>query len=236
MKITNTLKRIPKYGWICGIVYFILQYSMYRLGDWVSRLTGTINNAWCPKIAFIDDAIPVIAIFAVIYIFSYVFWICGPIAVSLTKKENFYNYIIGLSAAYIIGFLIFSFAPSYMDRVSEGLMQKVQGTGVFTNMLRTIYAADGSDLAFNLFPSYHCLISLYCYLGVRGQEEVSKGFRIYSLVMAILICLSTVFTKHHYFIDIVGGLGISLVCYFVVEKLNPGAKIVAKKASKKEEE
>ena len=50
-------------------------------------------------------------------------------------------------------------------------------------------------MAFNLFPSYHCLISTYCYLGVRKQPEISRGFRIYSLVMAALIGLSTLLTK-----------------------------------------
>ncbi|MBR6349947.1 MAG: hypothetical protein IKR67_05295, partial [Lachnospiraceae bacterium] len=72
----------------------------------------------------------------------------------------------------------------------------------------------------------------YCYLGVRKQPEISKGFRIYSLVMTILICLSTVFTKQHYFIDIFGGLAISIICYLVVGKLDPGGKIMAKKENR----
>lgn len=225
----KTLKKIPWWGYLAGIVYFILQYSVYRLGDFLSRVLGTIDNAWCPKIPFIDDMIPVVAVFSVIYVFSYVFWICGPIAVSLTKRSNFYNYIIGLSIAYAVGFLFFTFLPSYMDRVAEGLMTDMGFSGPFGQLLATIYAADGSDMAFNLFPSYHCLISLYCYLGVRKQEEISKGFRVYSLVMAILICMSTVFTKQHYALDIVGGLSISIICYIIVNRWNPGKKMAEKK-------
>ena len=218
------IKSIPRWGWIAGIVYFCLQYGMYRLGDLLSRVLGTISGAICPKIPFIDDAIPLVPVFAVIYLFSYVFWLCGPIAVSLTKKRNFVNYIVGLSLAYIIGFLFFVFLPTYMDRAAEGLMNVADGPGLFNGLLRIIYSADGSNLAFNLFPSYHCLISLYCYLGVRRQPEISKGFRIYSLVMTVLICMSTVFTKQHYFIDIVGGLAISIICYIVVGKIDPGKK------------
>ncbi|MBQ9815230.1 MAG: phosphatase PAP2 family protein [Lachnospiraceae bacterium] len=226
------LKKIPWWGWVLGIVYFGLQYGMYRLADLLSRVFGTIDRALCPKIAAVDDLIPVIAIFAVIYLFSYIFWICGPIAVSLTKRSNFINYIIGLSAAYLIGFLIFVLMPTYMDRNAEGLMAIAAQPGIFNKLLGIIYGADGSGLAFNLFPSYHCLISLYCYLGVRKQPEISKGFRIYSLVMTILICLSTVFTKQHYFIDIFGGLAISIICYLVVGKLDPGGKIMAKKENR----
>ncbi|MBR7082031.1 MAG: phosphatase PAP2 family protein [Oscillospiraceae bacterium] len=230
--IIAKIKRIPVWGWIIGFVYFGLQYGMYRLAELISRLTGTVEYAFVPKIPFIDDRIPIIAVFAVIYLFSYVFWICGPIAASLTKRENFINYIIGLSAAYIIGFLIFIFAPTYMDRAAEGLMDAAAKPGVFNGLLNMIYSNDGSALAFNLFPSYHCLISLYCYLGVRKQPEISVGFRAYSLIMTVLICLSTVFTKQHYAIDIVGGLAISIVCYIVTERLDPGGKIVARRRDK----
>ena len=225
----NRIKAIPRYGWILGVVYFGLQYGMYRLANWISNLTGTVSRAFVPKIPFIDDHIPVVSIFVVIYVFSYVFWIFGPIIASLTEKENFINYIIGLSAAYIIGFLIFVFAPTYMDRTAEGLMEIANRPGLFNHLLGTVYSSDGSALAFNLFPSYHCLISLYCYFGVRKQPEISKGFRVYSLVMTILICMSTVFPKQHYAADIVGGLSISIICYLVVKKLDPAEKILAKK-------
>lgn len=231
-KLIDRIKEIPWYGWVLGIVYFALQYGMYRLANALSIVTGTIDHAFIPKIPAIDDRIPIVPVFIIIYIFSYVFWIFGPIIASLTEKRNFINYMIGLSAAYIAGFLIFLFAPTYMDRAAEGLMVYADRPGLFNRLLAMVYGADGGDLAFNLFPSYHCLISLYCYLGIRRRNEVSKGIRVYSLIMTLLICMSTVLTKQHYFIDIVGGLGIALVCYFIVEKLDPGAKIINARAKR----
>ena len=230
--LKDRIKAIPKYGWILGFVYFGLQYGMYRLANWIANLTGTVSWAFIPKIPCIDDKIPVLSIFVVIYLFSYLFWMGGPIIASLTEKDNFINYIIGLSAAYIIGFLIFIFAPTYMDRAAEGLIDIASKPGLFNGLLNIVYSSDGSNYGFNLFPSYHCLISIYCYLGIRKREEVSKGIRVYSLIMAILICMSTVFTKQHYFIDIPGGLGISILCYAIVQKLNPGKKILEKKQNK----
>jgi membrane-associated phospholipid phosphatase len=220
-RLWEKIKKIPTYGWILAFVYFGLQYGMYRLGDYLSRVIGTIDRAWECKVPFIDDKIPLIPIFVVIYLFSYVFWICGPLAVSLTKKAHFKNYIIGLSMAYVAGFLFFVFLPTYMDRAKEGLMGFAGKPGLLNALLATVYGADGGTKAFNLFPSYHCLISIYCYLGVRKQPEISKGFKIYSLVMAILISLSTVFTKQHYFLDVPGGIGISLICYWIVNKWDP---------------
>ena len=221
-KLTETVKKVPWWGWVFGIVYFGLQYGMYRLGHYLSIVIGTIDRAWECKLPLIDDLIPLIPAFVVIYVFSYVFWIFGPVAVSLTKKEHFKNYIIGLSLAYLIGFLFFIFLPTYMDRVKEGLMDLSSRPGFFYGLLATVYGADGSDLAFNLFPSYHCLISFYCYLGVRRQPEISKGFRVYSLVMALLISCSTVFTKQHYILDVVSGIAIAAICYVIVNKWDPG--------------
>ncbi len=218
------IRSVPRYGIILGIVYFVLQYGLYRLGAYLSVVTGMIDHAWECKIAFIDGRIPIIPVFSVIYIYSYVFWIMGPMAVSLTEKRNFVNYIAGLSLAYLIVFLIFIFVPTYMDRVKEGLMTAAAQPGIFNRLLAVIYAADGSEKAFNLFPSYHCLISAYCYLGICGRQEVSRGFRIYSLVMAVLISVSTVCTKQHYIIDVFGGIAISVFCWLLMKKLDPGKK------------
>ena len=67
--------------------------------------------------------------------------------------------------------------------------------GIFNKLLAVIYGADGSDIAFNLFPSYHCLISFYCYSGVG---------------------------KQHYILDVAGGIGIAVICYLIVNKWDPG--------------
>ena len=227
MELFKTIKRIPKIGWIMGIVMFAMQAGIYKLGHLIASSTGTINWAISSKIDVIDNAIPIVPIFAIIYLFSYVFWICGPIAASLTKKSNFINYMLGLSIAYIIGLLIFIFLPTYMDREAEGLFEIAKNSP----LLGFIYENDGGTIAYNLFPSFHCLLSVYCYLGVRKQDGVSKGFRIYSLIVAILICLSTVFTKQHYFADVVGGVGLALITSLLVRKLNLGEKL-EKKISK----
>ena len=220
----DKVKRIPWWGYFAGIGFFALQRLMYRLGDFISRITGTIDHAFACKIPFIDDMIPVVPVFIVIYVYSFIFWICGPIAVSITRKKNFVNFCVYMLLAYFVGFLFFAFVPTYMDRVAEGLMKVGENKDIFSKLLFTIYQADGGEMAFNLMPSYHCLISACCYFGVRKQEEISRGFQNYSLIMTVLICISTLFTKQHYIIDVVLGLLIAWLCYVLVEKLDPGRK------------
>lgn len=226
-KIIEMLKKIPKWGWVMGVVYFAAQYGIYRLANWLSVVLGTVSWAIEPKIPFIDNLFPVIPVFAVPYLYSYIFWLMAPAVVSITKKRHFINYICGLTLAYAIGFLIFLFLPTYMDRVAEGLTEYMNRPGIFYGMLNSIYAADGMERAFNLFPSYHCLISAYCYLGVRNQPEIPKSFRVYSFIMFALIVLSTLFTKQHYILDCIGGIAIAYGCDALMNKLDPGKKYEA---------
>lgn len=222
-------KRIPWYGYLLGAGCFGIQYGIYRFSELLSRLMDTASYAFLPKISCIDDLIPLVPFFIVIYIYSYLYWVYAPIAVSVTKKSNQINFIIGYVVSLFIGSLIFVFLPSYMDRVDEGLIEQMNKPGFFNYLLGFIYGVDGGERAYNLFPSYHCLISLYCYFGVRKQEEISKGFKITCLVSTILICLSTVFTKQHYIVDIFGGVAISTVVYLVINKINPGQKIIQRR-------
>ena len=218
------IKAVPWWGWVFGIVLFILNFVFYRFGAYLSRVLGTVSYAFECKIPAIDDLTPLIPIFVLPYVYSFVFWIFGPVAVSLTKRRNFVNYVCGLLLSYFIGFIIFIVCPTYMDRAAEGLLAAVDRPGFLYKLLTNVYAADGGDMAFNLFPSFHCQISAYCYLGVRKQPEISKGFKMYSLIMAILICAATQFTKQHYILDVVGGVGLAIICYVLMNKLDPGKK------------
>jgi len=49
-KIIEMLKKIPKWGWVMGVVYFAAQYGIYRLANWLSVVLGTVGWAIEPKI------------------------------------------------------------------------------------------------------------------------------------------------------------------------------------------
>ena len=227
----HLIKSIPLYGWIIGVVLFALQYGMYRLAIVLSEWTHTIDYAFIPKIPF-DDAIPLLPLFVIIYIFSYAFWVIGMIIVSKTSKANYINFLFVILISYLIGFLILWLWPTKMDRVAEGIMDYANSDKAFAWLLKIVYSVDGDQMAWNLFPSYHCLISLCCYLGICRQKEIHIGYRIFSIVMVVLISMSTVFTKQHYFIDIIGGLAIPLIVYPIILLINPGKRIIDNRNNK----
>ncbi|MCQ2387640.1 MAG: phosphatase PAP2 family protein [Clostridia bacterium] len=142
-------------------------------------------------------------------------------AVSKCENKHFFNYLATYLFACVIGMIMLIFIPTQMDRVAEGLYNdNPQG---FTNkLLQFWYSLDGTKMAYNLFPSFHCLNSTVSYLGVRKRKEIPLWYRIYSFVMMITVFLATLFVKQHYFLDIIGGAGVAIICYVVCMKYNLG--------------
>ncbi len=224
MTILGRVKRIPWWGWLLGIAFFALQRQLYMWGMNLSHVLGTADHALLLKIPVIDDLFPLVPIFVIVYVYSFIFWIMAPAVVAATPRRNFVNYVIGFTIAQLIGFVFFCLVPTYMDRVAEGILVATSELGIFNQLMHSVYMADGGEMAYNLAPSYHCMLSTYAYLGIRKQESISKGFRIYTFIVAALICLSTLLCKQHYIIDVVMGVGIAVVCYAIFQKLDPGKR------------
>lgn len=205
------LKQVPWWGWLAGFLSLVIQAIFYYLSNFLAGAFGFTPIS--TKVAVIDNAIPIIAVFAIPYVYSYIFWISAGAVASLSGKEQFKKYIIGQLSAYFICFVIYIFMPTYMDRVDEGILEYSKSHW----LLKLIYSLDGGKIAFNLFPSYHCLTSTYSYLIVRKNQNIAKWYRVYSLVLSVLIVMSTLFIKQHYFLDALSGVFIAIATYVVVE-------------------
>ena len=143
-------------------------------------------------------------------------------AVSKCKKEHFADFMAAIIVACAAGMLVLAFFPTYMDRVAEGLFVVPDNPTIFDKLRMFWYSLDGSEMAYNLLPSFHCLNSTLCYLGVAGRKEIPLWFRIYSLVITILIFASTVYVKQHYVLDIVTGVIIAVIAYIICKKFHWG--------------
>lgn len=210
--------RVKPYGVVVGIVSAIVQHGIYLLGHGLAELIG--NEPFLPKIPMIDDLIPVVPLFIIPYVWSYLYWAMAPMAASKCSREHFLDYMASYLFAALGGMVILAVAPTYMDRVAEGLF--LPRSGFFAELMRFWYSLDGSDIAYNLFPSFHCLNSTVSYLAVCGRKEVPLWFRVYSLVLTLLIFASTVFVKQHYVVDILGGLVIGVVSFLLCKKYHAG--------------
>ena len=95
---------------------------------------------------------------------------------------------------------------------TTNIRPEVTGHDFCSWLVRFIYASDAPT---NLFPSIHCLVSWFCFIGIRKSRKIPGWYKGFSFVMAALICASTQFTKQHYMIDLVAGIFLAEFCWFV---------------------
>ena len=75
-----------------------------------------------------------------------------------------------------------------------------------------VYSVDTPD---NLFPSLHCMISWLCWAGIRGDRDVSFRVRAAALLMALLVCVSTLTVRQHVIADVIAGIVLAEIAYLL---------------------
>ena len=80
-------------------------------------------------------------------------------------------------------------------------------------MIAAIYAADTNT---NVLPSIHALGSLAAVFAAYDCPAFKPWLRKVYVLLAILICASTVFIKQHSILDTLAGLVLCLPLYWVV--------------------
>lgn len=154
----------------------------------------------------LDMKIPFIKEWVVIYLICYVFWVVNYILISREGKEHWFRFAFADMLSRLICGIFFIVLPT------TNVRPVVSGDDIFSKLMRLVYSA---DMPTNLFPSIHCLVSWFCFVGIRRSKKVPTWYKIFSCIFAILVCLSTQFTKQHYLIDIFGGVLLAEICYFL---------------------
>lgn len=144
----------------------------------------------------IDRSVPFVPEWVYIYLVCYLFWAANYILVGRGTKEELYRFLTAEMTAKLICGILFILIPT------TNVRPEVPGTDLASVLMRMVYDMDEPT---NLFPSIHCLVSWFCFLGIRDRKDIPTWYKGFSAVFAILVFLSTQFTKQHYAIDVLGG-------------------------------
>ena len=63
----------------------------------------------------------------------------------------------------------------------------IEGNGIWDLLAGWLYSIDAAD---NLFPSIHCLVSWFCFLGIKDQKRIPTWYKGVSFTLAVLVFLS----------------------------------------------
>ena len=91
----------------------------------------------------------------------------------------------------------------------------VAGDGFFIWTLQIIY---DSDIRYNCFPSLHVA---QCLLAALACYRVHRGVGIAAVFWAFLVGLSTLYTKQHYIVDVIAGLLLAYIAYYLLLRSFP---------------
>ena len=195
---------LPAYGVfpvIFSFVFNCLVYSGSRIiaGGWYHHNIET----------GVDRSIPFVPEFLVIYFGCYVFWAVNYILIARQDRRSVYQFFTGDFISRCVCLVSFLAFPTTNTR------PLITGSGLWNQAALWLYSIDAAD---NLFPSIHCLVSWFCYLGIRGRKEIPRWYQSVSMVIAILVFASTLLTKQHVIVDVAGGILLAEFCFFIGRK------------------
>ena len=174
---------------LCVVVFNVLVYYIPKMLEPYRSLHFVSTR--------LDQMIPRVPFFVLIYVLAYVQWAVGLIVIGRDSPEHCRRVLSGdlISMALVLAF--FLIWPTTMNR------PPISGRDIFSRLLAWIYAADTPT---NLFPSPHCLQSWLCFRGAIGLRRMPKAYTWAQLIFALLVFASVLFTKQHIWPDILGGV------------------------------
>ncbi len=161
---------------------------------------GTPGRAlFVPELA-LDRAVPLQPAWVLAYASQWVFSFLPVFVVRGVplRRRVVLAYLAIVTIAYT-GFLLY---PTVAPRPSH-----VPGDGFVAWTLRAIY---DTDPPYNCFPSLHVA---YSWLAALVAYHVHRGLGLTALLWAVVISLSTLFTKQHYVLDVVAGVAMAYAAY-----------------------
>ena len=163
----------------------------------------------------LDDRIPDMAIF----IYPYVSWfpyivVCAALVIKNLDDRQFKKAVLVLTTGMNI-FLFISYVwPTGLD-LRESIVYDLHTLS--GNLLKFVQTVDTPK---SVFPSMHVYVTLVLQYTLEMQKKLVPAWKIWvGRVLAVLIVLSTMFTKQHSAVDVTAAIVMFAVLALAAEKL-----------------
>ena len=189
---------MPRYSYL-AVVFALLFNTVVYTG--ARAIAGGWHHYRIETAA--DRMIPFFAPSAAVYLGCYLFWAVNYILIARQSKEEVCRFFAADFLSRLVCLFFFLAFPT------TNVRPELEPDGFWNQVMLWVYSVDAAD---NLFPSIHCLVSWFCYIGIRGREDLPVWYRRFSCVMALLVCASTLTTKQHVLVDVAGGILLAELC------------------------
>lgn len=151
----------------------------------------------------LDDLVPLRPTWALVYGALYLFLIVLPV-LAVRQDDHIRRTVWAYLTVWVLAYVCFLAYPTLAPRPPA-----VMGEGFGLWGLRLLYSADPP---YNCFPSLHVAHSfvsaLTCY-------RLHRRMGVALVIAALLVGVSTLYTKQHYVLDVVAGILLACVAYAI---------------------
>jgi len=189
----NTLSIGKRLLWIALI--WAIQLIYLPTSEW---LTGGIM----PKLPI--DIFPVWSVWVVPYVLCYPLWFGGFAWAAFKMSDRMFRaFAVAFLVTCSVSIAIFFIFPTYVPSVT------LNGSDIFTNLLRFFHEGTGR---YNALPSGHIYITAL--LAFFYSVWYPRYKPLWWLIL-VIVSFSTLFTAQHYILDIVAGILVAALGYYV---------------------
>ena len=185
------------WGWIIYFGFFVL----------TERL---IPAEQCyPVHCFLDDWIPFCEIFLIPYVFWYFLIAFTLIYFLLYHVDSFRKLQVYLIILQTVALAIYILFPNRQDLRPETFVRD----NLLTRGVSLLYSIDTNT---GVCPSMHVAYSIGIASAWQKEKNVKRGWKVSVVVIAGIICLSTMFIKQHSAVDFFAALPLCLLAEYLV--------------------
>lgn len=209
-KLKNFLK-YHKHAWT--LLYVLIYVPWFFLLEWAypADYPGlyVIN---CP----IDNMIPFNEWFVIPYLLWFLYMPAVFLLIFYSSKKEFYR----MSAYEFTGMTVCLLIYTLFPNAIELRLEEISRSNILVDITNIIYVADTST---NVCPSIHVFATFAAHISLVKNQYLKKfKWRKYIIIgsgiLSVFIYLSTLFLKQHSIVDLIAGVILGIVLYFVVYK------------------
>lgn len=189
---------------ICSFIYISI-FSILEKIDFA-------NYVYTDSI--LDEYIPFIDIFVIPYLLWFAYIVFGFVYLIIYDKEVYYKTTFYIYIGMYICLLVYMIIPN-----AQGLRVDLDTNHFFQRLLSIVY---NNDTSTNVCPSIHTYNSIMMYIGLIQNKKFAsnKMLNASTLILTVLICLSTVFTKQHAILDVFYALPLCVIVYYLERSIS----------------
>jgi membrane-associated phospholipid phosphatase len=145
------------------------------------------------------------------FCYSLYFLLPGGIALLLhfrERREEFRLFMLAMVVSFYLGFLGYIFLPAVGPRLTipDGFQGDLKGI-IIWDQVRAMYN-DMESINRDCFPSLHTAHALIpLYFSYRFKDLLGKGRTLFYILLPVVvsICISTVYLRYHWVVDVIAG-------------------------------